>query len=68
MGNSKSDPLTNRNIEELYKTIRKGPDGLTMLEEKDSGREYMLREITCNHPQEFERMVTAVDKRKEHKH
>ena len=64
MGGAQSDPKTNRSLEELYKIVKRSTDGLSMLEERSTGKEYLLREITSNLQNDFERLRAAIEKRR----
>jgi len=64
MGGAQSDPKTNDSLEELYKIIKRSADGLSMLEERSTGKEYLLREIISNLQNDFEQLRSAVEKRR----
>lgn len=43
MGGAQSDARSDRSLEELYKIVKRSSDGLSMLEERSTGKEYLLR-------------------------
>lgn len=64
MGGVQSDSKTKDSLEELYKIVKRSSDGLSMLEERSTGKEYLLREITSNLQNDFERIKAAIEKRR----
>lgn len=58
--NSKSDQQT-LNIDNRFRVVEQVPDrNVSLLEERDTGRPYVLKEITFNDKEEFGKALTRV--------
>lgn len=63
MGNAQH-PSDTKSMEDIYHLVKKGPGGLTMFEDRATGKEYVLKEMTSNDQSHFGLLKEAVNKRR----